>query len=348
MEETGIKDRINKFCLDKNISNPFIKECITEFIEGHTSLFGDIVSTDELFDRLESNLDKITYAGKIGGVRLGEYKGRIKDNTDQNEILIYADESDLEISEVDQKMWELYTNEDKQKLLEERDKKREEIKSTIIHELTHCAYTIKDSYGIGEKHIFSRNGKNLFGADYYSFVGGNSNYVEAIVNFISSKIEGKSVERIQTYEYETKAIYMLAEKMGEKSIIKSAWDSDEVSFQQSYEEKVGENYTSFNNSMRELVVIRNNRNLDVEQYFSRSKTCLSNIEQILEGKELKKREIQDVPKKDEEISPIGKIGFEDVSHTTAIRRPMLDKATNFVKKLFQNKQKMKETEEERE
>lgn len=347
MDEINIQDKVNKFFEHKNISNPFTKECVLDFVEGHTSLFGKIIATDDLLERLEDNLDKITFSGNKG-IKLGEYKGRINDDKDQNEILIYADETDLEISELDKKMWNLYTDTDKQKLIQERDIKIKQIKSTVIHELTHAAYTIKGSYGIGEKHIFSENGKNLFGADYYSLVGGNSNYVEAIVNYISSKIEGKNAEQIQTYEYETKAIYMLAERMGEGVIIESAWKSDENAFQKSYEENIGKNYTTFNNYMGKLVNVRN-KNLEISQYISESKNILSNIEQLLEGKEIlasERRVFQDRPTRDEETISIGKNGLEDVSNTP-IRRSLLDKATNYIKEIFIEKQKTQETKEER-
>ena len=59
-------------------------------------------------------------------------------------------------------MWELYTEADKQKLLLDMQARRAEVKSTLIHELTHSAYTIKDKYGMGEKHIFSETGKDYF------------------------------------------------------------------------------------------------------------------------------------------------------------------------------------------
>lgn len=56
------------------------------------------------------------------------------------------------MSETDKKMWNLYTEADKQKLLQDIQTRKAEIKSTLIYELTHSAYTIKDEYGMGEKH----------------------------------------------------------------------------------------------------------------------------------------------------------------------------------------------------
>lgn len=121
MGKQELKDKIKEFCENKHFENTFIRECITEFIEGHTELYGDVISSEDLFKRLEDNLDKITFAGrnKAPNGKLGEYKGRIADNTDTNEIFIYFNESDLELSETDKKMWNLYTEADKQKLLQD-------------------------------------------------------------------------------------------------------------------------------------------------------------------------------------------------------------------------------------
>lgn len=291
MEKQELKNKIIEFCKNKNFENPFIQECITEFIEGHTELYGDVISTEDLFKRLEDNLDKITFAGreKAPNGELGEYKGRIADNTDTNEIFIYFDEADLDLSETDKKMWTLYTESDKQKLLQDMQTRRSEIKSTLIHELTHSAYTIKDKYGIGEKHIFSETGKDYFSGEYRQ-IGGNNNNVEAIVNYISSRIEGKNPDEISTYQAETKAIYMLAEKIDEKSIVQSAWVSDEQQFKQAYLESIWANietgeksYNSFQNIMKKLVVTRG-QNISIGENTQKNELLLSEMQQILDGK----------------------------------------------------------------
>lgn len=291
MEKQELKNKINEFCKNKNFKNPFIQECITEFIEGHTELYGDVISTEDLFKRLEDNLDKITFAGreKAPNGELGEYKGRIADNTDTNEIFIYFDEADLELSETDKKMWNLYTESDKQKLLQDMQTRRTEIKSTLIHELTHSAYTIKDEYGMGEKHIFSTTGKDYLSGEYRQ-IGGNNNNVEAIVNYISSRIEGKNPDEISTYQAEAKAIYMLAEKIDEKSIVQSAWVSDEQQLKQAYVESIwadietGEkSYKSFQNIMKKLVVTRG-QNISIGENNRKNEQLLSEMQQILDGK----------------------------------------------------------------
>lgn len=167
MEKQELKNRINEFCESKNFNNPFIKECITEFIEGHIKLYGDVIPVEDVFKRLEENLDKITFKGpeEARNGELGEYKGRVKDNTDLNEISIYFNESDLELSEYDRKFWDLFIEEDKKKLLQNVAQKRSMIKTTLLHELTHSLYTVKDRYGIGENHIFSVTGENIFFKD---------------------------------------------------------------------------------------------------------------------------------------------------------------------------------------
>lgn len=291
MEKQELKNKIKEFCENKHFENSFIQECITEFIEGHRELYGDVISAEDLFKRLEDNLDKITFAGReeAPNGELGEYKGRIADTTDTNEIFIYFDEADLDLSETDKKMWTLYTESDKQKLLQDMQTRRSEIKSTLIHELTHSAYTIKDEYGIGEKHIFSETGKDYFSGEYRQ-IGGNNNNIEAIVNYISSRIEGKNPDEISTYQAETKAIYMLAEKIDEKSIVQSAWVSDEQQFKQAYIESIwtdietGEkSYNSFQNIMKKLVVTRG-QNISIGENTKKNELLLSEMQQILDGK----------------------------------------------------------------
>lgn len=186
-------------------------------------------------------------------------------------------------------MWTLYTESDKQKLLQDMQTRRSEIKSTLIHELTHSAYTIKDEYGIGEKHIFSETGKDYFSGEYRQ-IGGNNNNIEAIVNYISSRIEGKNPDEISTYQAETKAIYMLAEKIDEKSIVQSAWVSDEQQFKQAYIESIwtdietGEkSYNSFQNIMKKLVVTRG-QNISIGENTKKNELLLSEMQQILDGK----------------------------------------------------------------
>ena len=352
MENQELKNKIHEFCRNKHFENPFIQECITEFIEGHTALYGYIISSDDLFKKLEDNLDKITFAGreKASHGELGEYKGRVADNTDINEISIYFNEDALELSETDKKVWELYTEADKQKLSQDMQTRRSVIKSTLIHELTHSAYTIKDKYGFGEKHIFSETGKDYFSGEYRQ-IGGNNNNVEAIVNYISSRIEGKNPDEILTYQAETKAIYMLAEKLDEKSIIQSAWNSDEQQFKQTYIKSVGadietgeKSYNSFQNIMKRLVIARS-KDIGVAEYNSKSKQLLSEMQQVLDGKsyELEPTKLEDtkhitriegiisteVPEKENKLSFTQRIAKFFEKHESLMNVPFIN---NFVRK----------------
>ena len=343
MEELKIEDKVNQFIADKNIKHPFIKECILEFVKEHTEAFGKIVSVDELIGRLYENLDKITFAGKRGIV-LGEYKGRIDDDVDQNEILIYADEADLELSKFDQKSWEIYTEKDKQELLQQLDMRRKQIKSTIKHELTHAAYTIKGEYGLGEKHVFSFIAKNSL-LNQYGIISGKSTYVEPIINYISTKGEGKNVEEIGTYRFGTEAIYMLAEKMGDEGIIRAAWNSDELSFQEKYEAKIGKTYDDFEKQVGKLTRF-GERISDLKQYNDRSKEILDVIKQVLEGKKIEKLTFKETEPVAKEVVFEGKNGNEDVSNSN-IRKSLLEKATSFVKGFFKTKQGIKDIKEEK-
>lgn len=352
MEKQELKNKTDEFCKNKNFVNPFIQECITEFIENHTELYGDVISAEDLFKRLENNLDKITFAGieKAPNGELGEYKGRIADNTDINEIFIYFDEADLALSETDKKMWNLYTESDKQQLLQNMQTKRTKIKSTLMHELTHSAYTIKDKYGIGEKHIFSTTGKDYLSGEYKQ-ISGNNNNVEAIVNYISSRLEGRNPDEILTYQSETKAIYMLAEKVNEKLIIQHAWASDEQHFKQAYIESMApdletgeKSYNSFQNIMKKLVVTRE-QNINIGENNRKNEQLLSEIQQILDGKSYEIKSVKfidmersiktettistDIAKKENTLSFIQRIAIFFQKHNSLMNVSIIK---NFVRK----------------
>ena len=49
------------------------------------------------------------------------------------------------------------------------------------------------------EHIFSKTIKIFFGENsVYRQIGGNNDYVEAIVNYIASRIEGKNPKELET------------------------------------------------------------------------------------------------------------------------------------------------------
>ena len=141
---------------------------------------------------------------------------------------------------------------------------------------------------MGETHIFSKTGKDYLSGEYRQ-VSGNNNFVEGIVNYISSRIEGKSPNELEAYQSETKAIYMLSEKMDEKSIIQSAWNSDEQQFKQDYIKSIGkditegeESYYQFQEGMKRLRVIYERES--IRENNRKNEQLLSEMQQLLDGK----------------------------------------------------------------
>lgn len=347
MDENQIKDKINNFLDAKKIDHPFFRECIKEFIEGHDHFFGDVVRTEDLFKRLEDNLDKITFAGK-NGLTEGEYIKRNEDFEVQNEILIYADESELELSEYDQKHFDIYTKKDKEELLQKRNERRNEIKATIIHELTHAAYTKNREYGEGDSHIFQDTVR-----DYLSDMGvsirkskllniGKGHYIEGIVNYISTKIK----EGNKNYKYTTEAIKILADKIGEKNVIKAAWESNEDILKTEYINAIGKNeedgeksYSSFDKEMEMLSITEKGK--DIFGYYKRSNETIEQMKKLLEGKtiltrneEIKSRNEEILSRKIEE-KPLDepKSGFEDVLNSD-VTKSWINRATEYIKEKY--------------
>ena len=142
---------------------------------------------------------------------------------------------------------------------------------------------------MGEKHIFSETGKDYLSGEYRQ-ISGNNNNVEAIVNYISSRIEGKNPNELETYQAETKAIYMLSEKIDEKSIIQAAWNSNEQQFKQAYIKSIKKDmiegkksYQQFQEGMKRLIVTRG-LNISIGENNRKIETILSEMQQILNGK----------------------------------------------------------------
>lgn len=83
---------------------------------------------------------------------------------------------------------------------------------------------------------------------------------------------------------------MLAEKIDEKSIVQSAWVSDEQQFKQAYVESIAtdietgeKSYNSFQNIMKKLVVIRG-QNISIGENNRKNEQLLYEMQQILDGK----------------------------------------------------------------
>lgn len=141
----------------------------------------------------------------------------------------------------------------------------------------------------------------------YTNIGGNSNNVEGIVNYISSRIEGKKPNEILSYPGETEAIYMLAQKMDEKSIIKSAWDSNEKEFKQNYIEAMGKDIPEGEKSYNDFqIIMRRLNRSDVDDDFGKSKKnnkkYLEELKQVFDGKkkenEVMKRKLEKLPQRE--------------------------------------------------
>ena len=104
--------------------------------------------------------------------------------------------------------------------------------STLMHELTHVAYTEKDKYNITEKHIF---GEFLLDDERrFKKIKGSSTLIEPIVNFISSEVSG-----IRSFSYipSTAGIRKISDLVGVETIVKSAWKGNEEYLKNKINEK---------------------------------------------------------------------------------------------------------------
>ncbi len=167
------------------------------------------------------------------------------------------------------------------------------------------------------------------------------------MNYISNRIEGKNPDEISTYQAETKAIYMLAEKIDEKSIVQSAWVSDEQQFKQAYIESIwadvetGEkSYNSFQDIMKKLVVTRG-QNISIGENNRKNEQLLSEMQQILDGKsyELESGKFKDmkhttrtennistnIPEKENKLSFTQKVAKFLEKHESLMNIPILKK-----------------------
>ena len=84
---------------------------------------------------------------------------------------------------------------------------------------------------------------------------------------------------------------MLSEKMDEKSIIQSAWNSDEQQFKQDYIKSIGkdmtegeENYYQFQEGMKRLrVIYKRGQNISIGENNRKNEQLLSEMQQLLDG-----------------------------------------------------------------
>lgn len=340
-EDNGLQLKIEEFIKKKNITHPLLKEGVMEFVKGHDRIFGNIVSTDQLLGRLDENLDKITFQ-PYNGEKLEKYEGRISDKTDKNEITIYTMPEELELSDLDKGLWDTFNKSLQKSLVDEIDNKKKKVKSALIKGLTLSAYTIKGKYGRGQKQIFLES-VSTFGEYRYKETKGTSNYIEAITNYISSKIEDKSQEDLNMYEFETRAIYMLSDKIGDKNVITSAWNSDKEVLKQAYMDCCGKekdeaekSFDEFDNDMGDLVKIRKNDG-NLLNYYTKSGKIMEHIGELLDGKTVaSRREFKSSKQRKSVMTDIderrNKGGLEDVLNED-IRKLWVDMATCYVKKI---------------
>lgn len=203
-------EKITEFLDNKGINDEFIRNIVVGFINRHTELYGEVVPFESLMERLNANLHSINLidpSQQISDPRyhnvVGTYEGFKK-----NSITMFFTQEHLRNFQL-----------------------REDFISILIHELTHCAYTIKqnDIYK-SEKQIFGRYEELLDGKT--PLVDGNDTYMEPIVNYISTRIFGK---RNSTYLAQTSNITKLASILDEKEIVRSAFNSDEETFRKCFE-----------------------------------------------------------------------------------------------------------------
>lgn len=203
-------EKITEFLDNKGINDEFIRNIVGGFINRHTELYGDVVPFESLMERLNANLHSINLidpSQQIIDPRyhnvVGTYEGFKK-----NSITMFFTQEHLRNPQL-----------------------REDFIGILIHELTHCAYTIKqnDIYK-SEKQIFGRYEELLDGKT--PLVDGSNTYMEPIVNYISTRIFGK---KNGTYPAQTSNIAKLTSILDEKDIVKSAFNSDEETFKQCFE-----------------------------------------------------------------------------------------------------------------
>lgn len=203
-------EKITEFLDSKGINDEFIRNIVGGFINRHTELYGNVVPFESLMERLNANLSSINLIDPSKQISDPKYQNIVGcyEGFKKNNISMFFTQEDLNNPQL-----------------------REDFIGILIHELTHCAYTIKqnDIYK-SEKQIFGRY-EELFDGKT-PLVDGNNTYMEPIVNYISTQIFGK---KNGTYPAQTSNMAKLASILDEKEIIKSAFNSNEETFRQCFE-----------------------------------------------------------------------------------------------------------------
>jgi len=203
-------EKITEFLDNKGISDEFIRNIVSGFINRHTEMYGDVVPFESLMDRLNSNLNSINLVDPNKQISNPRYQNVVGcyEGFKKNSITMFFTQEHLRNPQL-----------------------REDFIGILIHELTHCAYTIKQNDMFRtEKQVFGTYEELLDGKT--PLVNGNNTYMEPIVNYISTRIFGK---KNGTYPAQTSNIAKLASMLDEKEIIRSAFNSDEEAFRQTFE-----------------------------------------------------------------------------------------------------------------
>lgn len=215
-------EQINEFLNKKNISNPVIRQLTKLFIVNHTKLYGNAISFETLMERLDKNLSTVRFVSgeerinkNLSSSVFGYYEG-----FNINEIAIFMPE---------EKFMEYYTpSSTDNAVVTDEDQKfwRVSMADIYIHELSHCAYTIKRGQNIQE-HMFEVLQEQPTGE--VKRIDGSPEIKEAMVNYISTSILGR---KNNLYPAGTASFERLAQKVDITKLIKSAWDSSSYDFEQ--------------------------------------------------------------------------------------------------------------------
>ena len=207
MNENDMKIYVNSFLNKKGITNPFLMNIVSCFIFNHTKLYGDVIPFENLMERLNNNLNTIIlkdpFEINYNDNFLPKNTVGIYEGFDKNTITMFFTEENLKNEQL-----------------------REDFINILLHELTHCAYNIKQNdYYKSEKQIFGIYHKKDDGTT--PLYQGNYTYMEHIVNYVSCKISGK---KNSAYMAQTLNFSKLTDILDEKKLISSAFYSDEKEF----------------------------------------------------------------------------------------------------------------------
>ena len=210
-------EEVNKLLEEKGINHSLVKSTIISYVIKHTELFGNVISFESVMDRLRSNLDSVQLIypnpDQRYGSAVGEYIG-----FNDNKIIMYFSEEHLK-----------------------NETLRNDFIDILTHELTHCIYRIKlNDLFEQEKHVFATYQKLIDGTSVKS--DGTEKFIEPIINFISTTINGK---KNSCYIQGTNAIGKISNIIGVENIVLSAFNSDYEMFKSLFNNISNDAYDNF-------------------------------------------------------------------------------------------------------